>query len=43
MWIRASGFLEWEVVNRTRAVVRFIRAVDGTVADEGILDKPAPA
>ena len=41
-WVRASdysnrGFLEFEVVNATRAAVRFIRADDGLVHDEGWL------
>lgn len=43
-WVRGSdyehrGFLELEVVNRTRAFVRFFRAEDGLVHDEGVLQK----
>lgn len=43
-WVRGSdyvnrGFLELEVVNRSRAFVRFLRAEDGLVHDEGVLQK----
>ena len=44
-WIRGSnyintGFLEFEVVNSKREYLRFIRASDGVVHDEGVLQKP---
>jgi hypothetical protein len=43
-WVRGSdyenrGFLEFEVVNRTWAFVRFFRADDGLVYDVGILQR----
>ena len=43
-WVRGSdyenrGFLEFEVVNRSRAFVRYFRADDGQVHDVGVLQK----
>jgi len=34
-----TGFLEFEVANRSHAVIRFIRSVDGLIGDEGWITK----
>ena len=34
-----TGFLEFEVANRSHAAIRFIRSVDGLIGDEGWITK----
>ena len=45
-WVQASdyentGFLEFEVVDSQKAVVRFLRVGDGQFVDEGVIERGA--